>query len=342
MSDTRGYIRLPSPAHILSAASAGGKHEENGPLGGGFDVTDAAGSDKFGKSTWEDAESEMQRLTLGAAMRKIGKTDADIDAVFAGDLQNQCVGSNYGLLDFDIPYFGLYGACSTSAEALILGSIFVTLQAPEHTGIAAAVASSHNSAAERQFRNPIEYGGQHAPTSQWTVTGAGAFILGHDGDGNLPAISDVLIGRSVDLGINDLNNMGAAMAPAALDTLERYFEATGSRPENYDLILTGDLGREGSAILSDFMSADGYEIGGNYSDCGLMIYDIDGTDKHAGGSGCGCSAAALAAGILPRMMSGELKNVLFMATGALMSPASVWQGKNIPGICHLVHIQKQE
>ncbi len=339
-SSIRGYIKLPSPAYILSAASAGGVHETSGPLGGRFDVTDSTGSDRFGKSTWEDSESEMQRLTLCSAMKRINVSDADISAVFAGDLQNQCVGSNYGLLDFDIPYFGLYGACSTAAEALILASVLVTGISPEYAGTAAAVASSHNSAAERQFRSPIEYGGQRTPTAQWTVTGAGAFILGCAGMPGLPAIKEVLVGRSVDMGINDLCNMGAAMAPAAVDTLKRYFDITNTCPDGYDLILTGDLGYEGSRIFRDFMATEGYETDSKHSDCGLMIYDSKATDKHAGGSGCGCSASVLAADIIPRIISGELNNILFMATGALMSPASVWQGKNIPGICHLLHIER--
>ena len=340
----RGIITLPKRVSFLSTASVGGAEEQNGPLGAYLDVTDIDGEDKFGTTSWEAAEGEMQKRALTTAIAKASLTEHDIDAVFAGDLQNQCVGSNYGLLDFDIPYFGLYGACSTCAEALMLGASYC---AGMGTGPVAAVASSHNCAAERQFRFPIEYGGQRAPTSQWTVTGAGAFILTADGDPAAPAIVDFLPGRSVDRGINDLNNMGAAMAPAAIDTLKRYLDESGRAPDSFDMIVTGDLGAEGSRILHEFMAAAGYDIGGVHSDCGLMIYDTDGGDKHAGGSGCGCSATVLSASLLPRMGIAEtlktvdgnqLHDILFMATGALMSPASVQQGNNIPGICHLVHI----
>lgn len=315
-------------------------------------MTDIGGDDKFSTTSWEAAEGEMQKRALTTAIAKAGLTEHDIDAVFAGDLQNQCVGSNYGLLDFDIPYFGLYGACSTCSEALILGAVYA---AGMGTGPVAAVASSHNCAAERQFRFPIEYGGQRAPTSQWTVTGAGAFVLAADGEANAPAIVDFLPGRSIDRGINDLNNMGAAMAPAAIDTLKRYLDESGRTPDSFDMIITGDLGVEGSHILHEFMASSGYDVATVHEDCGLLIYDTEGSDKHAGGSGCGCSATVLSSSILPRMRlpknghscggdacpiqeAKPLRDILFMATGALMSPASVQQGNNIPGICHLVHI----
>lgn len=334
----KGIITLPKSVGIISAAAVGGAEEESGPLGDRLDVTDVGGDDKFGMETWEAAEGEMQKRALTTSIAKALLTEHDIDAVFAGDLQNQCVGSNYGLLDFDIPYFGLYGACSTCAEALILAAVYASELG---TSLTAAVASSHNCAAERQFRYPVEYGGQRAPTSQWTVTGAGAFILSAD-EKNAPQIVDFLPGRSIDRGINDLNNMGAAMAPAAIDTLKRYLEESGRSPSSFDLILTGDLGAEGTRILRDFLP----DVAAVHNDCGLLIYDVDGTDKHGGGSGCGCSATVLASAILPRMglptrtANGErpLRDILFMATGALMSPASVWQGNNIPGICHLVHI----
>ncbi len=338
----KGIITLPRSVSIISAASVGGVEESKGPLGGSFDVVDAGGDDKFGAETWEAAEGEMQRRALATAIGQALLTEHDIDAVFAGDLQNQCVGSNYGLLDFDIPYFGLYGACSTCAEALILASAYASGMS---SGPTAAVSSSHNCAAERQFRYPVEYGGQRAPTSQWTVTGAGAFILSTETEPTgFPKIVDFLPGRSVDRGINDLNNMGAAMAPAAIDTLKRYLDASGRTPDSFDMILTGDLGVEGSRILRDFMPS----AASVHEDCGLLIYDTAATDKHAGGSGCGCSASVLASVILPRMGltkknvpppdGGRLCDILFLATGALMSPASVWQGNNIPGICHLVHI----
>ncbi len=340
----KGIVTLPRPVFFGSASSVGGAEEEKGPLGIYLDVTDVEEDDKFGTNSWEAAEGEMQKRALTTAIAKAGLTEHDIDAVFAGDLQNQCVGSNYGLLDFDIPYFGLYGACSTCAEALILAASYCSGLG---MGPTAAVASSHNCAAERQFRFPIEYGGQRAPTSQWTVTGAGAFMLLPEGEPGVPKITDFLPGRSIDRGINDLNNMGAAMAPAAIDTLKRYLDESGRSPDSFDLILTGDLGAEGTRILRDFMASSGYDISGVHEDCGLLIYDTEGTDKHAGGSGCGCSATVLSSAILPRMGIPErcksvpgkrLHDILFMATGALMSPASVYQGNNIPGICHLVHI----
>lgn len=341
----KSIIKLSKPVYIISSASVAGANEEKGPLGGTFDITDTTKTDTFGKKTWEESEGEMQRLALLAAMQKGGVAEDEICAVFAGDLQNQCVGSNYGLLDFDVPFFGLYGACSTCAEGLILASVLSS----GYDVVTASVASSHNCAAERQFRYPIEYGGQRAPTSQWTVTGAGAFVLSTEKKKGAPYITDVLPGRSIDRGINDLNNMGAAMAPAAIDTLKRYFDETGRDPSSFDMIVTGDLGAEGSRIFREFMSANGYEIGGVHVDCGLMIYDREGDDRHAGGSGCGCSASVLSAHILPRMTNGaknaasgeKLYDILFMATGALMSPASVQQGNNIPGICHLVHIQSE-
>ncbi len=332
----KSRIILPRPVAFISHASVAGRHETDGPIGG-FDVTDETGTDKFGCETWESAEGEMQRLALSAALGKSFLREDDIYALFAGDLQNQCVASAYGLADFDIPYFGLYGACSTAAEGLILAS----LVASAYGVTTAAVASSHNCAAERQFRSPVEYGGQRAPTAQWTVTGAGAFILSAKGSTEIclsPAVTEVLPGRTVDRGISDLSNMGAAMAPAAFDTLTRFFDESGTSPDDFDLILTGDLGAEGGRILCEFMSASGRDIRAVYADCGLMIYDREGTDKHAGGSGCGCSASVLSAAILPRM-GRDLHDVLFMATGAMMSPASVWQGETIPSICHLLRIR---
>ncbi len=338
----RSMITLERPVYFLSEASVAGKNEDKGPLGGGFDIVDGTGTDKFGKETWEESEGEMQRLALSAALTKGKLTESELYAVFAGDLQNQCVGSNYGLLSFDVPFFGLYGACSTSVEGLILASLISSAYGVR----TAAVASSHNCAAERQFRYPIEYGGQRAPTSQWTVTGAGAFILSPKADRtaqNAPYIADVLPGRSCDRGINDLNNMGAAMAPAALDTLLRYFDESGRSPDSFDLIVTGDLGAEGSRILHEFSDSQGIPLAKNHTDCGLLIYNRDADDRHSGGSGCGCSASVLASNILPRMRGERegkpLSDILFLATGALMSPASVWQGNSIPGICHLVHIK---
>lgn len=332
---------IETKVRIISAASVVGKVEHEGPLGDLFDLHDD--SDRFGQSTWEQAESEMQRRALSLAIKKASVKASDIGAIFAGDLLNQCVGAAYGLMDFSAPYFGLYGACSTSAEALMLSALTVSGGAFE---LAAAVTSSHNCSAERQFRTPIEYGGQRPPSAQWTVTGAGAFIVTSDCDTspficqNSPAITHVMPGIVVDKGINDANNMGGAMAPAAIDTLTRFFKATGSEPKDFDLILTGDLGRVGGEILVSMMKADGYDLSGVYNDCGLIIYDgIKHPDVNSGGSGCGCAATVLAASVLPRLMRGELDDVLFIATGAMMSTSSLQQGLTIPGIAHLVRFK---
>jgi stage V sporulation protein AD len=321
-------------ARIVAAGTAVGKKEAEGPLGEQFDLRNP--DDKFGMNTWERAESEMQRLALNTAMGKAGLRDADVGALFAGDLLNQCVGSAYGLLGFDIPYFGLYGACSTAAEGLLLASIMVSNRVFARC---ASVSSSHNCAAERQYRTPLEYGGQRTPTAQWTVTGAGAFLTERwDGGSDCAVIQRGLPGKVQDRGVNDPNNMGAAMAPAALDTLVRFFEDTGESPTSYDLIVTGDLGFEGGSLLCSLMEAEGYSIRGRYADCGQLIYDRRRQDVHCGGSGCGCSAVVLASHLLPMIERGELERILFLATGAMMSPDSVKQGRNIPAVAHLLEI----
>ncbi len=313
---------------ILSAASVAGQTEAEGPLGHLFDMTDP--DDRFDCDTWEKSESEIQRRAFGLALKKSGLRADDIGALFAGDLQNQCVGSAYGLLEFDIPYFGLYGACSTSAEGLLLASLMTSYGAVDR---AAAVTSSHFCASERQYRNPLEYGAQRSPTAQHTVTGSGAFIVGRGGK---VRIVEGLPGIVVDKGITDAANMGAAMSPAALSTLLRYFGTSRHKVDDFDLILTGDLGYEGSEILRDLASVQGLDIRGVHNDCGLMIYDRERQDVHAGGSGCGCSAVVLAADILPRLERGELSRVLFIATGAMMSPSSLQQGQSIPAVAHLI------
>ncbi len=324
-------------AAIISASSAVGKKEYEGPLGKLFDFHDP--SDTFGQPTFEKSEGEMQRIALASVMSKIGKSAEDFDMIFAGDLLNQCVSSAYGLLEYDIPYFGLYGACSTAAEGIMLASVFVSQRI---ASLAAAVTSSHNAAAERQYRNPLEYGGQRTPTAQWTVTGAGAFALAHadgiDSDGAMAYVKDVFPGIVVEKGITDAANMGAAMAPAAADTLLNYFEASGSSPEDYDLIVSGDLGHEGVSILSDLLAVSGVDASGKLSDCGVLIYDAEAQDVHAGGSGCGCSAVVLASYLLPKLKRGELSNILIYGTGAMMSPASLKQGLAIPAVAHLLHL----
>ena len=332
---------LKTNARIVSGASVVGRAEHSGPLSDLFDLHDD--TDRFGQPTWEQAESEMQRRALSVAMKKAGAKSDDIDAIFAGDLLNQCVGAAYGLSEFGAPYFGLYGACSTSAEALTLAALTVS---GGFFDLAAAVTSSHNCSAERQFRTPIEYGGQRPPSAQWTVTGSGAFLLSADRPDspfvtrNSPTVCQVMPGIVTDKGINDPNNMGAAMAPAAVDTLTRYFRLSGAQPDDFDLILTGDLGRIGSEILVDMLMAEGIDISGIHNDCGLIIYEgIDSPDVNSGGSGCGCAATVLAAYALPRLASGEIRNMLFIATGAMMSTSSLQQGLTIPGIAHLLRIK---
>ena len=327
-----------SGAVIISSASAVGGKEFEGPLGACFDYHDP--DDRFGQKTFERSESEMQRLTLASAMSKCALTPSDIGALFAGDLLNQCVSSAYGLLEYDIPYFGLYGACSTAAEGIMLSSVFVSNGIADY---AAAITSSHNAAAERQYRNPLEYGGQRTPTAQWTVTGAGAFVLSHNDkvtpDCVFASVEDVFPGIVVEKGVTDAANMGAAMAPAACDTLLNYFEASGTSPEDYDMVLSGDLGSEGQIILGELLAASGVSASEKLHDCGMMIYDAESQDVHAGGSGCGCSAVVLASHILPRLKKGELSNVLFYGTGAMMSPSSLKQGLSIPAVAHLIHLR---
>mgnify|MGYP004560950153 FL=1 len=330
----KSIIRLGVP--ILGYASVVGKKEHDGPIGDVFDLHDE--DDTFGQKTWEKAEAEMQRLAANTALKKCGMTEKDIGVMFAGDLVNQCTSSAYGLLDFYVPYFGLYGACSTAVEGLILSSVMTKNGIYEH---AMSVASSHNCSAERQFRTPIEYGAQRSPTAQWTVTGAAAFILGSaDSASGKAEIVDAMPGISVEKGIRDASNMGAAMAPAATDTLLRYFAESGKKPSDFDVIATGDLGFEGNAILRDLLHAEGITDGlDRLNDCGMMIYSRGEQDTHSGGSGCGCSAAVFASYFLPRLEDGRIKNMLLIGTGALMSPDSIKQGLGIPGIAHLICVK---
>lgn len=337
----KDIYKLERPVYITSWASVVGHEESEGPLRGFFDVA-VSGDDFFGKDTWEKAEADLQRMALTKALAKARMTDDDLDLIFSGDLINQCISSAYGLSEFCAPFVGLYGACSTAAEGLMMASLLCSAYKIR----AATLTSSHNASAERQFRSPLEYGGQRPPTAQWTVTGSGAFIVSSDERDVpraffeeydfIPEIYEVVPGRIVDAGISDANNMGAAMAPAAADTLCRYFEDGGERP---DLIVTGDLGYEGSEILKDIMSVGDKDISSFYDDCGLLIFDREEQDKHSGGSGCGCSAAVLASYLLKRICKGELSDILFVGTGALMNTMSLQQGADIPAIAHLVHIR---
>ena len=323
------YLTDAAPS-VLAWGSVGSKKEAQGPLAPYFDLLNEDST--FGEQTWEKAESEMQKEAIAKALEKAGLSAPDLDCIFAGDLLNQCTGSTFGLRERGVPFLGLYGACSTMAEGLVLSAFLLDSGAMQKTAV---ITSSHFCSAERQYRFPLEYGGQRTPTSQWTATASGAAILGQNV--SPPYIRAVCVGTIEDKGIKDQNNMGAAMAPAAFETLRRFFEDTGTNPDNYDLILTGDLGKVGSRLLDDLMQREGYHIGGKHSDCGLLLYDSNKQDVHAGGSGAGCCASVLCSYILPSIREGRLKNVLFIATGALLSPTSVQQGESIPSVAHLVH-----
>lgn len=326
-----GTIFLPTSPSIASYASAVGKKEGEGPLANCFDyITEDV---TLGENSWEKSESKLQQYAFTNALSKGNFSESDIDFLFAGDLLNQCVASAYGSRDTSIPFFGLFGACSTMAESLSLASIFVD----SGTAInAAAVTSSHFCSAERQFRLPVNYGGQRTPTAQWTATAAGCAIVSPHGAP--PYVKAVTVGKIKDMGVTDANNMGAAMSTAAYDTISRHLANTKQSVDDFDLILTGDLGQVGSDILIELFRKDNVDISGKHNDCGLMLYDLKKQDVHAGGSGCGCSASVLCGYILPEIAKGNLKNVLFAATGALMSPTIVQQGESIPGISHAVHI----
>lgn len=273
----------------------------------------------------------MQERVLRRALEQAGLAPDELDYVLAGDLLNQCIGSSFGLRDFSIPFFGLYGACSTMGESLALAAMLIDGGFAEK---AAAQASSHFCTAERQYRMPVPYGSQRTPTAQWTATAAGCTLLSAQGPG--PYITHVTCGKIVDKGITDPNNMGAAMAPAAHDTLTALFRDTATTPRDYDLIVTGDLGYLGHALLTELFRRDGVELGDNCTDCGLLLYDRVKQDMHAGGSGCGCSAAVLNGYLLHGLRTGRWQRLVFAPTGALLSPTSSFQGESVPGICHAV------
>ncbi len=327
---TIGFEEAPI---ITGFGAVAGKKEANGPLKNNFDKIFY--DPRAGQSTFEKAESRFQQEAVGVALTKAQKKAEDIDFIFAGDLLNQCISSSYGLKDYNIPYLGQYGACSTMAQGLIMASVMV---GSGGANCAVCVTSSHFCSAERQYRFPLEYGGQRTPTAQWTVTGSGSCVVEKNGKGI--AVRRATVGKIVDLGVSDLNNMGAAMAPAAAKTLLEFFNDTDTKPKDYDLILTGDLGKVGTGCLYELMSKEGLNIKHNHKDCGLMIFDIEKQDVHAGGSGCGCAGSVLCSTILPEILNGRYNNILFMATGALMSPTSSMQGETIPAVAHLVNLYK--
>ncbi|HOA55916.1 MAG: stage V sporulation protein AD [Clostridiaceae bacterium] len=316
---------------IIATASIVGPKEGKGPLA---DYFDQAVDDEFwGEKSWEKAESKFMREVLAKVVSKASMAMDALDFVIAGDLLNQCIAANFGIRESNIPFYGIYGACSTIGEAMQLGAALI------EGGFAfnvACLTSSHFCSAEKQFRFPLELGSQRPPTAQWTVTGSGGIILSAEGDG--PYITRFTTGKIVDMGIKDQNNMGAAMAPAAADTIYAHFEDTGLSPDYYDMIVTGDLGKVGKRITEDLLSSNGIRISKLLNDCGLMIFDSK-QDVHAGGSGCGCAATVFAGFLYDRLKKGKLNRILFVPTGALLSPTSVQQGETIPCIAHAVAIE---
>lgn len=323
-------IEFEKNIYIESFASVVGKKEGDGPLGSQFDMV--VKDSYFAEKSWEQAEAKFQTTALKLALAKGRLASTDVNLLFAGDLLNQCIASSFGALGLDIPFLGQYGACSTMGQTILMSSMAVEGGAAEK---AAAVTSSHFCTAERQFRLPLEYGGQRTPTAQWTVMGSGAVIIGKSGK---VRVKRVAVGKIRDLQVKDVSNMGAAMAPAAANTIFEFLKDTGTSPKDYDAIFTGDLGLVGSELLYDILENNGTEIKEVHKDCGLMIYYLKEQDVHAGGSGCGCCASVLCGHILPALKRGELKRVLFCPTGALMSTVSSQQGQAIPGICHALEL----
>ncbi len=287
----------------------------------------------FGQTTWEQAEKHMQQLAVKKLAEKAKMEPKDFDLVFSGDLLNQCIGSSFSLRNTGIPHLGLYGACSTMAESLLMASMAVGGGFADKV---VAMTSSHFASSERQYRFPLGYGGQRTPTSQWTVTGSGAALVCSEGKG--PKITACTIGTVTDLGIKDANNMGAAMVPAAYETIKAHFQDLKVSATDFDLIVTGDLGQVGKEMLLELARRDGVSLGGKITDCGTLVFDNTTQDVHAGGSGCGCSAITLCGYLLEQLNAGKVKKILFCGTGALLSPTSTQQGLPIPGVCHAVCI----
>jgi len=348
----RYTLLLENAPKIAGYAAIVGKKENEGPLGGGFDRSYK--DTTLGEDSWEKAESRLQKEAVEIALQKARIQPGDVDIIFAGDLLNQCISSTFGLRSLEIPFLGQYGACSTMAQTLSMSAVYVESGAAR---IAAAVTSSHFCSAERQFRLPLEYGGQRPPTAQWTATASGSAIImpqsmviekenietKNSKETSLiektPVIEAICIGKIKDMCIKDANNMGAAMAPAAAQTILDFLEDTHTLPTDYDMIVTGDLGYVGTDLLMQIMNQEGVKIENLHNDCGKMLYDSKKQDVHAGGSGCGCSASVLCSKLLNDIKHGKLNNILFIATGALMSPTSSQQGESIPSIAHLVHIK---
>ena len=331
----KASLRFKHPAFVASWASVAGKKEGQGPLADEIDVKEQ--DEMFGMENWEQAESAMQKQAADLALEKGNIHRREVRYLFAGDLLGQLIATSFGTVDLEIPLFGLYGACSTMGEALGLGAMCVNAGYADRV---LALASSHYATAEKQFRFPLGYGNQRAQSATWTVTGCGAVVLGKNK--TRVAVTGITTGKLVDMGSKDSMNMGAAMAPAAWNTICQNFEDFGVDASYYDRIITGDLGAVGQKALLDFMKSSGYDITGKHMDCGLEIYDRGEQDVHSGGSGCGCSAVTLCARIHPKLMRGEWSRVLFVPTGALLSTVSYNEGQSIPGIAHAVILERME
>ncbi|ABO49994.1 Stage V sporulation AD family protein [Desulforamulus reducens MI-1] len=323
---------FPSKPTILATGTVVGPFEGKGPLANDFDLIH--GDLWLGQDSYEKAEKKMLEEACEVAVNKSGLQKQDIQFFLGGDLLNQIISSSFAARTMAVPYLGLFGACSTSMEGLALGSLLIDSKSAKYL---ICGTGSHNTAVEKQFRYPTEYGGQKPPTAQWTVTGAGVALLGPEGDG--PRVTSATIGKVVDMGLSDPFNMGGAMAPAAVDTITAHFRDLDLSPREYDLIATGDLGRVGHTIARDLLVQHGMEIPEEiFTDCGLLIYNQD-QPVQAGGSGCGCAAVVTYGHILNRMKKGELKKVLIIATGALLSPLSYQQNESIPCIAHAVSLE---
>lgn len=327
-------IVFDRPVYVKSWASAVGKREAEGPLSKYFDLKFQ--DDLMDQKSWENAEKELVIRAADLCAAKGEMSMGDLDMAMGGDLLNQCTAASFSMRSFGVPFMGLYGACSTMAESILGCAAFVDGGGAKN---ALAFASSHFCSAERQYRTPIEYGSQRTPSAQWTVTGCGAVALSNENHTGI-RVKRAVLGKVVDLGVCDSSNMGAAMAPAAFDTIATFFKDSGEEPESYDLIVTGDLATVGKEIVLELCECNNIKMHKNYDDCGCMIFRSE--ECSAGGSGCGCSAAVLTSYILDRLKLGHFKRVLFCGTGALLSPVTSFQGESIPGICHLVELERED
>lgn len=325
-------FKLDNPVTIFETASIVGKKEADGPLAKYFDV--CLQDEFFGEKTWEKAESKMIKFAIETVIRKSNIAVSDIDYLLAGDLLNQCISSSFGIRDFEIPFLGIFGACSTFVEGMMIGSMLLDGGAGNY---ALAATSSHFCSAEKQFRFPLELGNQRPPTSQWTVTGSSAAVLSKSGTG--PFITHVTPGKIVDRGITDANNMGSAMAPAAVSTILTHLKDTNRKPTYYDAIITGDLGHIGKGIVLDLCKAEGFQLSSVYNDCGVLMFDKEKQDTHSGGSGCACCGTVFSGFFFNQLKEKKIKNMLLVATGALMNSTSTQQGESIPGIAHAISIE---